>query len=152
MRHNGGFTSVNGTDLEAVLRHYGRQYLVGNLKRPQQLPFVRDDAVEIGITYYDKNTEEPAHWHPFQREYQYVLMGSTVYRDSITGHEYRYQAGDFYAILPEICYSQESTAETTILFIKHPAVDDKMVCRNCLRENCPSRLEAFRRREDSDTS
>ncbi|MDQ3704610.1 MAG: cupin domain-containing protein [Chloroflexota bacterium] len=143
MKHNGEFMAVHAADLEAVLRQYGRQYLAGDLKRPQQLPYVKDTAIEIGITHYEGDTTERPHWHPLQREYQYVLAGSTVYVDSITGQEHTYQTGDFYAILPEICYGQHSSAGTTILFIKHPAIDDKMVCKNCLRENCPSRLEPF---------
>lgn len=143
MNNDGRFIGTPGHDIAEVVRRLGRQYLAGNLQRPQELPFVKDVQVEIGITHYEGTANELPHWHTRQREYQYMLAGSTRYRNVITGETYEYRAGDFYAILPEVCYSQESQPGTTILFIKHPAINDKIVCRNCRRENCPARLEPF---------
>jgi len=143
MKSNGEFVGISGEEIEAVLERHVRQYLVGNLKRPQELAFVSDDRLEIGITSYREPTAEAPHWHSLQREYQYVVCGTTRYREVIGGAEHVYKAGDFYAILPEICYTQDSVPGTTILFIKHPSIDDKVSCRHCDRENCPGRGEPF---------
>jgi 8-oxo-dGTP diphosphatase len=143
MKADGEFVGIAGEQIRASLDRNVRQYLAGNLARPQELPFVRDTSIEIGITSYTESTAEPPHWHPSQREYQYVLSGRTSYREVIGDAEHIYQTGDFYAIVPEICYTQDSMPGTTILFIKHPATDDKVTCRHCERENCPGRIEPF---------
>ncbi len=44
---NKNFQSIASTDLEPVLSAVFRQYLAGNLSRPQELPFVQDDQLEI---------------------------------------------------------------------------------------------------------
>jgi quercetin dioxygenase-like cupin family protein len=143
MKSDGEFVDISAEQIHDVLERHVRQYLAGNLSRPQELPFVRDNRLEIGITRYaERNTEAP-HWHSLQREYQYVLSGTTRYHEVIGGAEHVYRAGDFYAILPEICYTQDSIPGTSILFVKHPAIDDKVTCRHCNRENCPGRTESF---------
>jgi uncharacterized cupin superfamily protein len=143
MKGNGEFLGVTAEQIQAVLELHTRQYLVGNLGRPQELPHVPDEHVEIGITHYVEATPEAPHWHPLQREYQYVLSGLTRYREVERGTEHIYRAGDFYAILPEVCYTQDSEPGTRILFVKHPAINDKVTCRSCDRANCTARVEQF---------
>ena len=143
MKGDGEFAGILAGEIQAAIERHVRQYLAGNLSRPQELPFVPDKHLEIGITSYINRTAEAPHWHSLQREYQYVLSGKTHYQEVVGGVEHAYQAGDFYAILPQICYTQDSTPGTTILFIKHPAIDDKVVCRHCDRANCPGRREPF---------
>lgn len=58
-----------------------RQYFVGNLKKPQHIPFVKSDNAEMGLTAYDKFTGEPAHRHSVAKEYAYVISGRTQYMD-----------------------------------------------------------------------
>jgi 8-oxo-dGTP diphosphatase len=127
LKNNGKFISINKQSINEALEKTSRQYLVGNLKLPQLIQHIDESDLEIGISYYKKdNSYESAHWHPFQKEFQYVLSGRTVYTNVITGEKYEYKEGDFYAIYPEICYEQVSDAGTKILFIKTPSVNDKV--------------------------
>jgi quercetin dioxygenase-like cupin family protein len=143
MKGDGKFVVVLGQRIGEVLEHSLRQYLAGNLKKPQELQHIADDRIEIGLTRYDAATVELPHWHLTQREYQYMISGRTVYQEVLTGRIHEYRRGDFFGILPEICYTQDSDPDTTILFIKHPAVDDKIVCRHCRQTDCPARIEPF---------
>ena len=56
-----------------------RQYLVGDLKLPQELSHVPDSDLEIGITKYDDGTSELPHTHTKAKEYQYMISGRTEY-------------------------------------------------------------------------
>jgi 8-oxo-dGTP diphosphatase len=127
MKNNGTFISIKRNHIEDALAKTSRQYFVGKLQLPQIIEHIADEDVEIGISYYkEDNSREPAHWHPIQKEFQYVISGRTVYKNVVTGETYEYKAGDFYAIYPEICYEQVSDAGTKILFIKTPSINDKV--------------------------
>ncbi len=41
---------ISGESIQASLSSSNRQYLVGNLSIPQELDYLRDDNVEVGIT------------------------------------------------------------------------------------------------------
>jgi quercetin dioxygenase-like cupin family protein len=127
LKNNGKFIGINNQSINEALEKTSRQYLVGNLKLPQLIQHIDESDLEIGISYYkEENSYESAHWHPVQKEFQYVLSGRTVYTNVVTGEKYEYKEGDFYAIYPEICYDQVSDAGTKILFIKTPSVNDKV--------------------------
>lgn len=127
MRNNGKFIKISQDEIEHALQTTSRQYFVGDLKLPQIIQHIHDPDIEIGISSYESaDTEESAHWHPIQKEFQYVLSGRTVYTNVVTGEKYEYKAGDFYAIYPEICYKQVSEQGTRILFIKIPSINDKV--------------------------
>ncbi len=104
-----------------------RQYLVGDLKRPQILTHFNSKALEIGITSYEEYTCEPSHRHSAATEYQYMLSGRTQYMDTDTGKVYEFITGDFYVIFPNTSYAQKSKPGTKILFIKVPSINDKQL-------------------------
>ena len=53
----GKIIKIKNNDIENILLEVSRQYLVGNLKRPQKLDFIKDTNLEIGITnYYQYST------------------------------------------------------------------------------------------------
>lgn len=54
-----------------------------------------------------------------------MISGWTEYMDVETGEIYEFKKGDFYAILPGTAYAQRIKAETNILFIKTPSINDK---------------------------
>lgn len=56
-----------------------------------------------------------------------MISGETKYLDVDTGKETYYTSGDFYRIEPETKYAQKSLGGTTILFIKTPPGNDKVV-------------------------
>lgn len=121
----GRIISIRDAEIAEVLQNTTRQYFAGNLSRPQQLPFIRDERLEIGISSYPDFQSEPAHIHTAATEYQYVISGWTEYMDIETGDIFEFRKGDFYAILPDTAYSQRVKAGTRILFIKTPSINDK---------------------------
>ena len=123
----GKIIKIQNTDLTDALQKTTRQYLVGNLSRPQEITFMKDDRLEIGISRYPDFQSEPAHKHTVAAEYQYMLSGWTEYMDVDSGEVYEFRCGDFYAIEPGTAYSQRVKAGTSILFIKVPSVNDKQL-------------------------
>ncbi|WP_339210371.1 cupin domain-containing protein [Aeribacillus sp. FSL K6-8210] len=97
-----------------------RQYFVGQLSRPQTLPFIEGDKLEIGITSYGDFKGELPHYHTQAYEYQYIISGKTEYLDVETGELYTFQKGDFYVTTPGIKYAQRSQPGTVIFLLKRP--------------------------------
>lgn len=123
----GKLIKIEKKDIEKVLEDVTRQYLAGNLMRPQELDFVRDNNIEIGITNYSEYTTEQVHFHTEAVEYQYMLSGWTKYMDVDTKEEYEFKKGDFYCIETNTTYAQKSKKGTRILFIKVPSINDKKI-------------------------
>lgn len=123
----GNIIRIENSKIEDVLKNVSRQYLAGNLKRPQELEFVTDENVEIGITDYSEYATEPVHYHTEAVEYQYMLSGWTQYMDADTRKVYEFKKGDFYCIEKNTTYAQKSKKGTRILFIKVPSINDKHV-------------------------
>ena len=123
----GNIIKINSSDIENVLKGVSRQYLAGDLRKPQELDFITDKHLEIGITDYDQYTTEVVHYHTEAVEYQYMLSGWTKYKDTETGIEYEFKKGDFYCIERNTTYAQKSKKGTRILFIKVPSINDKHV-------------------------
>lgn len=120
------FIKLSKKDIEASLQGITRQYLAGNLKRPQTLSHIPTEELEIGITVYENHETEDAHYHTNATEYQYMLEGWTQYMDIETHEVVEFVSGDFYAIFPGTKYAQKSKPGTKILFIKVPSVNDKI--------------------------
>lgn len=119
--------TIRNKEITKVFEETTRQYLVGNLGRPQELNHFQDDKLEIGITSYKEPNCEAPHYHTQAYEYQYIISGETEYIDIESGKEYSFYAGDFYVTPPGIKYAQRSKPGTTIFFIKSPPGDDKVV-------------------------
>ena len=124
----GTFIKLCKKDIEASLQGTTRQYLAGNLKRPQALRHIQTEHLEIGVTVYSDYSSEPAHYHTEATEYQYMLEGWTQYMDTETREVLEFVKGDFYAILSGTKYAQKSKPGTKILFIKVPSINDKTIC------------------------
>ena len=123
----GNIIKIDSSEIENALEGVSRQYLAGDLKKPQKLEFITDKHLEIGITDYDQYTAEVVHYHTEAVEYQYMLSGWTKYMDTETGVEYEFKKGDFYCIERNTTYAQKSKKGTRILFIKVPSINDKHV-------------------------
>ncbi len=120
-------TKISGAEIADALRDTTRQYLVGDLKKPERLQHIPSSLIEIGITRYggDGGTEQ-THTHKQAFEFQYVTSGMTAYLDTVTGEQHVFQAGDFYMIEHGVIYAQKSSPHTEILFIKVPPGNDKV--------------------------
>jgi 8-oxo-dGTP diphosphatase len=120
-------TKISGQEIDQALQHVTRQYLVGDLQKPQTLKHVPNSLVEIGITRYENEGKlEPPHRHKQAFEFQYVTAGLTAYLDLTTAEEHVFRKGDFYVIEPGAVYAQKSAPGTEILFIKVPPGNDKV--------------------------
>lgn len=116
---------IKNSQIQAALENNHRQYLVGDLKLPQQLEHIRDGEVEMGITAYECFKVETPHFHPVVTEYQTMLSGTAKYVDLAQGKEYLVEAGDVFVIRPDTPYLQKSPKGAVILFFKHPGGNDK---------------------------
>lgn len=123
----GKIIKIINSDIVKALKETTRQYFVGNLSRPQEILFIKDERLEIGISNYPFHQSEPTHRHKVATEYQYMISGWTEYMDVDSGEVYEFKKGDFYAIEPGTAYSQRVKAGTSILFIKVPSVNDKQL-------------------------
>lgn len=121
----GKFEVLKNEEIIESLQGVTRQYLAGNLQKPQFLPFFKTELLEIGITSYEDFSSEPSHRHTTADEYQYMLSGRTQYMDVDTGDVHEYIKGDFYKISAGTSYAQRSKPGTEILFIKVPSINDK---------------------------
>lgn len=120
------FKMLSNENIEKSLQGNTRQYLVGQLKLPQELEHIDDQNIEIGITDYNEYFIEQPHWHKVAYEYQYVISGETKYLNLTDNSEHYYKKGDFFRIDPHTTYAQKSVSGTRILFIKTPPGNDKI--------------------------
>lgn len=123
----GKIVKIENETIKKSLENTTRQYFAGNLSKPQEIEFVRDERLEIGISSYPDYKHEPTHVHSVATEYQYMISGWTEYMDVETGEISEFRKGDFYAILPGTAYAQRVKAGTNILFIKTPSINDKQL-------------------------
>lgn len=120
-----GFHVLPGAGIEAALTVNPRQYLVGDLARPQELANPTVGATEIGIVDYAEVSLEPPHFHPENGEFIYVLAGRILMWDLEADVVHTLNAGDFLAMAPGHPHAQKSAAGTRLLFVKSPGGNDK---------------------------
>ena len=125
-RFTGHIETLRAEDIEQALEHNSRQYLAGDLKLPQQLAFLRDEAVEAGISSYPCYKWEQPHYHTITSEYCYILSGETKYIDLSDGMEYHFGPGDFYILRQDTPYIQKCRPGCRLFFVKAPGVNDKV--------------------------
>jgi 8-oxo-dGTP diphosphatase len=118
---------ISAGEIDDALIDTTRQYLVGELQKPERLRHIPSSLIEIGITRYgEEGGTEATHTHKQAFEFQYMASGSTAYLDTRTGEEHTFREGDFYVIEPGVVYAQKSGPNTEILFIKVPPGNDKV--------------------------
>lgn len=117
---------IYANEIEDALTHSTRQYLTGNLKLPQELRFIRDTAIESGISSYPAYKWEQPHYHTVTSEYCYILAGETKYVNLSTQEEYHFKAGDFYVLRRDVPYLQKCQAGCRLFFVKAPGINDKV--------------------------
>lgn len=122
----GQIESLWAEEIAQSLAHSSRQYLAGDLKLPQELHFLRDTAVEVGINHYTTYKWELPHYHTVTSEYCYMLAGETKYIDLSDGREYNFRTGDFYILRRDTPYLQKCLPGFHMLFVKVPGLNDKV--------------------------
>nr|WP_300185907.1 Cof-type HAD-IIB family hydrolase [uncultured Agathobaculum sp.] len=122
----GRIEALGAQQIEDSLADSTRQYLTGDLKLPQTLDFLFDDAVETGISSYPEYRWEAPHYHTITSEYCYILSGETRYIDLAHGKEYQFGPGDFYILRRNTPYVQKCQPGCRLLFFKAPGINDKV--------------------------
>ena len=120
---------IIGSDISKVLDIKDRIYLCGDLKKPQQLEWIEDERLEIGMSRY-KGGEFQAdipHYHETNTEYNFVLSGTTKFLLIDERREMEFEKGSLIVVPPGTKYASKHKAGTEILFIKIPAGDDKVI-------------------------
>ena len=121
------------------LRHL---FLVGDLKRPNPHPFVRDERLELILCFYQAGDDGLPHWHKEITEYEVVLEGEVGDLDVATGEIHWFGPGDFRAVPPGTCVKRLVRQAARTVAIKAPSSAEKVHCAQCTRE-CGSRVEPY---------
>lgn len=119
-------TVIAADELNEVFKHDYRQYLVGNLKKEQELPFVYDTNCEIGISDYKEAFVEKAHYHTLVTEMNYLISGHAKIFNLDTNETIEVEAGGFYTFPPYQKHKVELSAGSKVIFIKNLSVNDKV--------------------------
>lgn len=118
---------LKSEEVESGLKDSGRVYLCGNLKRENGMRHIPTDSYEIGISDYPEYTFEKAHYHAFNREYNYVLEGEIKVFLLYEKKEYHFRKGDLFILNVNEPYVGKSAAGTRTIFSKVPGGDDKVL-------------------------
>ena len=125
------------SEFQGDLKHL---FLVGDLRLPTPHPFVRDGRLEIILCTYDAGDDGLFHWHADITEYEYVIEGRVGYVDATTGRTEWFDQGDLSVIAAGCCMKRLVPIAARTLALKVPSVPgDKIHCRDCGRDACPSR-------------
>ena len=117
---------IRNEEILGALRRHAKQYLTGNLKKPQELEHVPSSHVEIGMTRMRQGERERPHYHPVQSEFVYVLDGTFEVVELSTDQTHTLRKGDFLAIEGNTRYAQHAVTNCLLFFAKCPSVDDKI--------------------------
>lgn len=118
-------THILSEVIEETLDRDYRQYLVGDLKKPQQLQHIPSGELEIGMSKYTEFSHDTPHWHSESTEFLYILEGEFHIRLLDDGRDLILKRGDFFALPPGTPYASKTPGKTRVLFIKSKAKNDK---------------------------
>lgn len=140
---NGAFVVMSGQKIREAMQQIANRYAAGELALPKAVVLDSEDTLEIGAQHTGQPGGDVPHWHRTQRQYWFVAAGRARYKDSVSGEVREFSAGDFFAILPPRCFTEEHDPGTVLLYALHPLNDPARVCRNCDVAQCVSRREPF---------
>lgn len=128
MKNNKPISYLLADGINNALSKQYRQYLTGRLTREQKHLQHIDDDIEIGVSYYKEFTSDTPHKHPVATEHCYILQG-VVRVQCLEGErtKFEFHEGDFFVIEKGVAYATKNAANTKVLFIKSPGINDKEV-------------------------
>lgn len=113
-------------EIERAIQKHPKQYLTGNLTKPQDLRHVPNRNIEIGLTKMFAGQIEKMHYHKVQWEFVYVLKGSFMCTDTTRGEKHEFHEGDFFMIESDTPYTQKALTDCLLYFVKFPSIKDKI--------------------------
>ncbi len=116
---------ITPAELEAAFEGETRQYIMGDLKQEQKLPFIYSDECEMGITVYDEYTHDDPHYHDYITETNYIIEGKVMLHIVETGEDYLVEKGGIFSVPPHVTHVLKAQAGTKIIFTKSKMGNDK---------------------------
>lgn len=116
---------ITGNELNQALQSNYRVYLCGDLKMPQNMRWIHDEQMEVGMSLYKEFTAGKPHFHAIATEYNYVISGKMKLLLIDENREYIFEEGSLIVIPPNTKYASKHLGGTRILFIKKPGGNDK---------------------------
>ncbi len=118
---------IMGFDVREALKTSDRVYLCGNLKKPQDLEWIHDTGIEIGLSHYKFFSADRPHLHINAAEYNFVMDGASKVLLLDEKEEYLFEKGSLFIIPPGLKYASKHISDTKVLFIKNPGGNDKQL-------------------------
>lgn len=119
--------SLRSNEIQEKLLTEQRQYLCGNLKLLQTLPFFHTNSLEVGMTLYDNKRCDEPHYHTTTEDMLYILNGTIYIMNIATEEVTAFNEGDFIIIPVNTPYISKAEAKSKVLFVKAPTNYDKVV-------------------------
>lgn len=113
-------------DIQSALKAQGRQYFIGDLKRPQQLEYMNLGDLEVGSTLYQQVASDTPHYHSKSSEIIYVLRGCYKILIISENIEYSISEGDFVVLPPNTAYVGKAAVPNTQTFFIKAGGNDKI--------------------------
>lgn len=128
MKRNRGIYIIRSNELLQAQSEEYRQYFVGCLKRPQALPHLEENNLEIGSSLYSVPRADIPHFHKRSSESIYLISGTYRILLIDTKEEFELREGDFLVIPPLTSYASKAVQRNTrTLFIKTGGNDKVIV-------------------------
>ncbi|NCB52604.1 MAG: cupin domain-containing protein [Clostridia bacterium] len=117
---------------ESLLFHE-RQYLLGKLSLPQELSYIENSDIAMGLIEFNEFGHDLPHIHSVVSESQYMLDGHAALLNLDTMEETVVSKGDFFHIPANTPHVMKAHAGTKFIFIKSKCINDKKVLDNDLK-------------------
>ena len=121
------FKILRNEQINESLNDSTKQYLLGDLKRPQVLENIFDDTLGIGMLKSKENEVNKAHYHEEIFEYEYVVEGEIALLHLDTMDSVTLKKGDFIVIPPNVKSVQKMKANSQVIFVKSKCIEDKIL-------------------------
>jgi quercetin dioxygenase-like cupin family protein len=118
--------SLKSDEIMGALMSEKRQYLCGDLKKPQKLPFYRTSSLEVGMTLYEEKRCDEPHYHKTTEDVIYVLRGTIRIMEIDSESVATYSEGDVVIIPVNVPYISKAETGSVALFVKNPLEYDKV--------------------------
>jgi quercetin dioxygenase-like cupin family protein len=133
-RLGGGVVRIARSEYAGALPDGKHVFLVGDLQRPTDYPFIRDPRVELVLVSYEPGDDGAYHWHEAVTEYELVVEGEIGYFEVASGATHWFGAGDMVAIPAGACVKRLVRARARGVTVKVPSLATKIHCPACPRE------------------
>ncbi len=109
-------------------------FLVGDLRKPNPHPFVRDARLELIVCFYEPGDDGAYHWHRDVTEYEVITEGTLGYFEAASGEIRWFGPGDCCVIAPGTCVRRLVREPVRTVAIKVPSSSEKVHCAGCPRD------------------